>query len=85
MFFATVLRKKYKKIEDEPIDNNYFDARKLDYDEEVYYIGNADDRRKEIGKSFLSKVALNAPSIGLYLLGAGFLSIAFVGLLGLLF
>ena len=81
IYFAIILRKKYKKMEDEPEDKDYFDATKLDYDEDVYYIGDANSRKKQVGKTFFSKVSVNAPAIALFLLGFGFLSIGIVTLI----
>ena len=82
--FAIKLRKKYKTIEEMPDDVNIFDARELDYDEDIYYF-DVESKNKKIGKSFLSKISLNAPSIGLFLLGFGFFSISIVSLIKFFF
>ena len=81
IYFGVVLRKKYKSLEDEPEEELYFDATKLDYDEDVYFIGDNSTRTKKIGKNFVQRIALNSPSIGLFILGIGFLSIAIVSLI----
>ena len=84
-YYATILRKKYKSLESLPEDENIFDATKLDYDEEVYYIGEPNNRRKKVGKNLVSKISIHAPSIALYLLGLGFFSITAISFIKSLF
>lgn len=80
-YYATKLRRKYKNLEVLPQNENIFDATKLDYDEEVYYIGNPNTKRNVVGKNFITKISVHAPSIALYLLGSGFFSVSLITLI----
>ena len=85
LFFviASRLRKKQKEQMDYNYEDDYFDATELDYDEEVYFIGDSSKQRKEVGKSVLKKLAFSAPVIALYLLGAGFISMSVLSVIRL--
>jgi len=85
LFFiiATRLRRKQKDDLDYSYEDDYFDATQLDYDEEIYYIGDPNKQRKEVGKSVFKKLAFSAPVIFLYLLAIGFLSMSVLSVLRL--
>ena len=76
--FANRLRRRYKELEDYSEEDDYFDATKYDFDEDIYYVGTPGKPKKQIGKRALSKLSAKAPSIGLYLLGVAFISISVV-------
>ena len=66
-YFARKLQVKYNNIIDHDPEEDYFDATKLDYDEEIYYIGSSSPK-KHIKKSFFGKLSTRTPSIALYFL-----------------
>ena len=81
LVFAVKSKHRYEDLKAESADNNdYFDATKVDYDEDVYYIGNPNDRRKKIGKSAISKFGALVPTIAFALIGLGLIimSLTFV-------
>ena len=73
-YYARKLQLKYNKVFDEDPEDDYFDATKLDFDEEVYYIGSYAPKKK-IKKSFFGKISTKSPSIALYLLGTALLAL----------
>ncbi len=83
--FGVLLRRKYLEQKNYSYDEDYFDARKIDYDEEVYYIGSPEKRKKEIGKNFFAKLSSQAPSVGLFMLGFACYFLIITTIIGLLF
>jgi len=74
-------KKKYDKIKNTDNESkNIFDATKLDYDEEVYYIGDGSEKKEHIKGAFSKFNAINPVII------FGFLSIALIimGIMGFL-
>ena len=74
--FGRLAYKKYKEAQDYSEEDDYFDATQFDYDEEVYYIGNPNKPRKEIGKRVWSRLNAKAPALGLYFIGVALISVA---------
>ena len=84
-YFARKLQNKYNQIIDQDPNEDYFDATKLDYDEEVYYIGTSSPK-KNISKSFFGKLSTKAPCVALYFLAVALLTLPlFTIIRGLLF
>ena len=80
LYFATKLRGRYKEAKEYDDDDNYFDATKYDFDEDVYYIGEAKDRNKKpMSKNIFSRANASMPSIALYILGLAFIAMAVMG------
>ena len=80
LYFATKLRAKYKEAKEYDDDENYFDATKYDYDEDIYYIGAAKDRNKKpMAKNIFARANASMPSIALYILGLAFIAMAVMG------
>ena len=76
-----ISHKKYKEAQNYSEEDDYFDATKFDFDEEVYYIGNPNKPKKQISKKLFSQLNAKAPTIGLYLIGVAFISVAVITLL----
>ena len=83
LFFiiATKLKRKQREQLDYSFEDDYFDATQLDYDEEIYFIGDPTKQRKEIGKGAFKKIAFSAPVIALYLLACGFISMSILAII----
>ena len=80
LYFATKLKNRYKDAKEYDDDDNYFDATKYDFDEDVYYIGAAKDRNKKpMSKNILARANASMPCIALYILGLAFLAMAVMG------
>lgn len=79
--FGRLSYAKYKEALDYSEEDDYFDATKLDYDEEVYYIGNPNKPKKEIRKKTLAKLNAKGPALGLYFIGIAFISVAVITVL----
>ena len=80
LYFANKLRGKYKQAKDFDDDDFYFDATKYDFDEDIYYIGEAKDRNKKpLSKNLFARANASMPSIALYILGIAFLAVAVMG------
>lgn len=60
IFYAIRFRKKFVALQDE-VDSSVFDARTLDYDEDVYVMG--DTRGKPKAKTFFERVNAQTPVI----------------------
>lgn len=83
--FANKLRSKYNQIIEYDPSEDYFDATKLDYDEEIYYIGSSTPK-KTVSKSFFGKLSTKTPCIALYILAVALLTLpVFTIIRGLLF
>lgn len=65
-------KKKYDKMKNVDENKNIFDATKLDYDEDVYYVGEKSEKKDHIKGAFSKLNAINPMII------FGFLSVAFV-------
>ena len=83
--FGRLAHKKYKEAQDYSEEDDYFDATKFDYDEEIYYIGNPNKPKKAVSKKALARLNAKAPAIGLYLMGFALISIAVMTVLRALF
>ena len=83
LYFAHKCRKKYNSLKEYDDSDQYVDARLLDYDEDIYYIGDPDKRNKTqaIGKNFFSKMNAMLPTVTFSLFGVGLIFIALVGTL----
>jgi len=85
LILAIRSKKKYNEIKDYSYQDDIIDVTKYDYDEDIYYIGDPEKRKKEVGKSALKKLSFSAPVIGLYMLSGGFFTIALMTVLRSLF
>lgn len=65
-------KRKYDKLKNIDESDNIFDATKLDYDEEIYYIGEKSERNNQIKGAFSKFNAINPVIV------YGFLCVAFV-------
>lgn len=90
VIFATpmiILAVRYKKIYNKMkvIDTkqNYFDATKLDFDEDVYYIGTQSEKKIRL-KAIASKYKASYPVIIFGFLALALISIAIMGFLNIL-
>ncbi|MBQ3214214.1 MAG: hypothetical protein IJB10_04340 [Clostridia bacterium] len=82
LYFAFKSRKKYNSLKEYDDSDQYIDARKYDYDEDIYYIGDPDqrDKKRAIGKGFFSKMNAMLPTVTFSLFGVGLILIAVVGI-----
>ena len=84
-YFARKLQNKYNQIIDQDPEEDYFDATKLDFDEEIYYVGSSSPK-KTVSKSFFGKLSTKTPCIALYILAIALLTLPIFTLIrGLLF
>jgi len=83
LFIAYKTKQKYNKLKDYSQEDEYFDARKYDYDEDVYYIGDPTQHKKEIGKNIFSRLSGILPTVVFSVFGIGFLSIGLMCLIKL--
>ena len=84
-YFARKLQLKYNEIIDSDPQEDYFDATKLDYDEEIYYVGTS-NAKKAVSKNFFGKLSTKTPAIALYILATALLTLPlFTIIKGLLF
>ena len=78
IYFGVKVRKRYKEkvaeIEEQE-ELNYFDARKYDYDEDVYYIGQG-PRNTIKTKGIAAKANGMMPSIILFIIGIAFIALS---------
>ncbi|NCB48341.1 MAG: hypothetical protein EOM55_01740 [Clostridia bacterium] len=72
LLLAIRCKKKYDKMKTVDENKDIFDATKLDYDEEVYYVGKTSQKKEHIKGVFSKFNAINPVII------FGFLSVAFV-------
>lgn len=81
LYFAIKCKRRYKSLKEYDDSDLYIDARKFDYDEDVYYIGDPGqrDKKKGISKNFFSKMNAMLPTVTLSLFGVGLILIAVVG------
>ena len=79
LFFGVKMKKKYNAAKEYSTDDDYFDATKLDYDEDIYYIGTNKGVKKQIGKNAISKFNALMPTIIFFLIGIGFIIIGITG------
>ena len=73
-YFARKLQVKYNKIIDQDPEEDYFDATKFDYDEDVYYVGTSSPK-KTVSKSFFGRLSTKAPCVALYFLAVALLTL----------
>ena len=78
IYFGVKVRKKYKEkvaeIEEQE-ELNYFDARKYDYDEDVYYFGQG-QRNTIKTKGIAAKANGMMPSIILFIIGIALIALS---------
>lgn len=84
LFFAVKAKRKYNVAKDYEIEDDFFDATKYDYDEDIYYIGTSKSLKKQIGKSFFSKFNALMPTLIFSLVGIGFIIMGFTGIFKIL-
>ena len=66
-YFFAIFKSKYRKTKEVDLKKDYFDARELDYDEDVYYVGEG--QKKSQLKHSWSQFSTFSPMIIFALLG----------------
>ncbi len=86
-FFVLAWRAKqrYESLRDFTEEDLYIDARKFDYDEDVYYIGTNSKTTKGIKKNFFSKFNAKMPMVICVIMGLAFLSFAVMSFIAMVF
>lgn len=86
-FFVLAWRAKqrYEKLRDFTEEDLYIDARKFDYDEDVYYIPTNDKPKRSIKRNFFSKFNAKMPMVTFIILGLAFLSFAVMSFIAVAF
>ena len=76
---------KYDELKDFSEEDLYIDARKYDYDEDVYYIADGKNNKKGLKRGLFAKFNAKMPTVICVILGLGFLSFALMMGISLLF
>ena len=86
-FFVLAAKSKarYNELKDFSEEDLYIDARKYDYDEDVYFIGDSKSNKKGIKKGLFAKFNAKMPTIIFIILGLGFLSFSLMMVISILF
>jgi len=85
LFFAGKSKQKLNDLKDkseDEEDSRFFDATKLDFDEDIYYLGEGDKsaKIKSFGKSIFSKLSIKMPTIILSIFGVALICFSLIGL-----
>ncbi len=74
-YLMSKYKSKYNEVKNDDPSKEYFDARRIDYDEDIYYIG--DDEKKSQIKSSWARFKTLSPTVLFGLIGTMFIVFGF--------